>query len=243
MGALLAAGIAMGWDLEAFRKRLEATFIDVNPVGDYTIPLHSLARGRRLSKLLRQHFGDAEACSLWLPFFCTASNLTASNVVRLDSGPVWHAIRTSLSIPGLVPPVLHGRDVLADGGLINNLPIDEIARTNLGPVIGVDVGRADGSFTLDLGACETGGSRVLPAMTAPSIVGVLMRAATVAGGANRRGAKDIADHILYPDVAGVSILNWKAIDEMIERGYECVNEASTLDQLKTVCHAYSISSQ
>ncbi|MGI9485811.1 MAG: patatin-like phospholipase family protein [Geminicoccaceae bacterium] len=240
MGALLAGGIAMGWSVEAFRERLQATFIDVNPVGDYTIPLHSFARGRRLSKLLHGHFEDAEACSLWLPFFCTASNLTKGHAVRLDRGPVWHAIRASLSIPGLVPPVLHGQDVLVDGGLINNMPIDEMVRVNLGPVIGVDVGRAEGSFTLDPDVCEAGSARLLPSMTAPSIVGVLMRSATVAGETNNRGAGDIADHVLYPDVAGVNILNWRAIDQMIERGYECVNVAGTLDQLKAVCRSYRI---
>ncbi|MEM8950305.1 MAG: patatin-like phospholipase family protein [Pseudomonadota bacterium] len=242
MGALLAGGIAMGWSVDAFRKRLQATFIDVNPVGDYTIPLHSFARGRRLSRLLYEHFQDAEACSLWLPFFCTASNLTGGDAVRLDSGPVWHAIRASLSIPGLVPPVLNGSDVLVDGGLINNMPVDEMVRVNLGPVIAVDVGRAEGSFTLDPNVCEAGSARLLPSMTSPSIVGVLMRSATVAGESNNRGADAIADHILYPDVSGVSILSWKAIDQMIERGYDCVNTAGTLDRLEEVCRTYGMSS-
>ncbi|MGI9508072.1 MAG: patatin-like phospholipase family protein, partial [Geminicoccaceae bacterium] len=144
MGALMAAGIAMGWSFDDFRKRLRATFVDINPVGDYTLPIHSFARGRRLSRLLHQHFEEAQAASLWLPFFCTASNLTKGNVTRLESGPVWRAVRASLSIPGLVPPVLDGSDVLVDGGLINNLPIDVMDGINLGPVIGVDVGRAEG---------------------------------------------------------------------------------------------------
>ena len=240
MGALLAGGVAMGWSVEAFRKRLYATFIDVNPLGDYTIPLHSLARGQRLSNLLHTHFEDAEACSLWLPFFCTASNLTAGDAVRLSSGPVWHAIRASLSIPGLVPPVLSGRDVLVDGGLINNMPIDEMAKINLGPVIGVDVGRAEGSFTLDPEICDTGSTRMLPPMTSPSIVGVLMRSATVAGETNNRHADNIADYVIYPDVDGVSILNWKSIDQMIDRGYQCVNADETLDGLKAACRPYNI---
>lgn len=241
MGALLAGGFAMGWSVEAFRKRLQATFIDVNPVGDYTLPLHSFARGRRLSSLLHEHFEEAEASSLWLPFFCTASNLTSGDALRLDSGPAWHAIRASLSIPGLVPPVLKDGEVLVDGGLINNLPIDEMVRVNLGPVIGVDVGRAEGSFTLDPEVCEAGSARLVPSMTSPSIVGVLMRAATVAGETNNRAAEDIADLVLYPDVAGVSILNWKAIDQMAERGYEAVNAPDTLAQLKALCRSYAIS--
>ena len=240
MGALLAGGIAMGWSVEEFRERLQATFIDVNPVGDYTIPLHSFARGKRLSNLLHEHFGEAEACSLWLPFFCTASNLTKGDAVRLDTGPVWRAIRASLSIPGLVPPVLDGSDVLVDGGLINNMPIDQMVRTNLGPVIGVDVGRAEGSFTLDPKVCEGGSGSTFSHFGSPSIVGVLMRSATVAGESNVRGAEDIADHILTPDVAGVSILNWKAIDQMIARGYESVTEPDRLQALKSAIAAYGI---
>ena len=240
MGALIAGGIAMGWSVEAFRRRLYATFIDVNPVGDYTIPLHSFARGKRLSNLLHEHFEEAEACSLWLPFFCTASNLTRGEAIRLDSGPVWRAIRASLSIPGLVPPVLDGRDVLVDGGLINNMPIDAMADLNLGPVIGVDVGRSEGSFTLDERICDTGMETVLPHLSSPSIVGLLMRSATVAGESNIRHAQESADCILYPDVAGVSILNWRAIDDMIKRGYECVTSAEQLARLKAVCSSYAI---
>lgn len=240
MGALIAGGIAMGWDIDVFRKRLHATFIDVNPVGDYTIPLHSFARGKRLSNLLHEHFQEAEACSLWLPFFCTASNLTKGEAVRLDTGPVWRAIRASLSIPGLVPPVLEGQDVLVDGGLINNMPIDEMAALNLGPVIGVDVGRAEGSFTIDPRICDTGYETFLPHLSSPSIGGLLMRSATVAGESNIRNAQEVADCILYPDVAGVSILNWHAIDDMIARGYDCVTSDESLAQLKATCSSYAI---
>ncbi|MGI9506208.1 MAG: patatin-like phospholipase family protein [Geminicoccaceae bacterium] len=240
MGALIAGGVAMGWSVEAFRKRLYATFINVNPVGDYTIPLHSFARGRRLSNLLREHFEDAEACSLWLPFFCTASNLTRGEAVRLETGPVWRAIRASLSIPGLVPPVLEGRDVLVDGGLINNMPIDDMADLNLGPVIGVDVGRSEGSFTLDARICDTGMETALPHLGSPSIGDLLMRSATVAGESNIRETQDVADCILYPDVAGVSILNWRAIDDMIARGYECVTSNEQLTKLKEICSSYAI---
>ncbi|MGI9498886.1 MAG: patatin-like phospholipase family protein [Geminicoccaceae bacterium] len=243
MGALMAAGIAMGWSFEAFRKRLRATFIDINPVGDYTLPIHSFARGRRLSRLLHQHFEETEATSMWLPFFCTASNLTQGDITRLDSGPVWRAVRASLSIPGLVPPVLDGSDVLVDGGLINNFPIDVMDQINLGPVIGVDVGRAEGSFTLDPKVCDTGNETLMPHLGSPSIAGVLMRSATVAGETNNRGAERIADFILYPDVEGANILNWRALDQMIERGYDCARSPETMTELKSACASYGLTCQ
>ncbi|MGI9491499.1 MAG: patatin-like phospholipase family protein [Geminicoccaceae bacterium] len=243
MGALMAAGIAMGWSFDDFRKRLHATFVDINPVGDYTLPIHSFARGRRLSKLLHQHFEEAEAASLWLPFFCTASNLTKGDSTCLASGPVWRAVRASLSIPGLVPPVLDGSDVLVDGGLINNLPIDVMDGINLGPVIGVDVGRAEGSFTLDPKVCDAGSESLIPHLGSPSIADVLMRSATIAGESNNRGAERVADLVLYPDVQGMSILNWRALDQMIERGYAYATSPETMRQLKTACTSYGATFQ
>jgi len=237
MGALMAAGLAMGWSFEEFRKRLHKTFIDINPVGDLTIPLHSLARGRRLSRLLHENFGQTEARSMWLPFYCTASDLTQGNIARLDSGPTWRAVRASLSIPGLVPPVLKDGNVLVDGGLINNMPIDAMDKVNIGPVIGVDVGHDEGSFRLDAKVCDVGNEGFLPSFSSPSIVGVLMRSATVAGENNNRGAEQAADLVLYPDVKGVSILNWHALDEMIERGYSHANSPEILAKLKSLCVA------
>lgn len=240
MGALMAAGIAMDWSFEDFRKRLYATFIEVNPVGDYTLPIHSFARGRRLSKLLYQHFEETEAASMWLPFFCTASNLTTGDITRLDSGPVWRAVRASLSIPGLVPPVLDGTHVLVDGGLINNLPIDVMDKINLGPVIGIDVGRAEGSFTLDPKVCEAGSGNFIPYLGSPSIADVLMRSATIAGESNNRGAERVADLVMHPDVRGTSILNWRALDHMIERGYAYATSPETMKQLKAACASYDL---
>jgi predicted acylesterase/phospholipase RssA len=39
-------------------------------------------------------------------------------------GPLWQLVRASMTIVGMVPPVIRGGDMLVDGGYLNNLPVD-----------------------------------------------------------------------------------------------------------------------
>jgi predicted acylesterase/phospholipase RssA len=56
------------------------------------------------------------------------------------SGPASTFIRASVAIPGVLPPVPYGEDLLVDGGVLNNLPV-EMMRSDggIGTVIAVDV--------------------------------------------------------------------------------------------------------
>ena len=82
---------------------------------------------------------DVHDC--WLPFFCVSASITRAVSVVHDQGHLATAVRASLSLPGLLPPVRHGEDLLLDGGLLNNLPVDVMReRLDGGTVIAVDLG-------------------------------------------------------------------------------------------------------
>ena len=61
---------------------------------------------------------------LWLPFFCVSTNLTRSRVEVHHRGDLATAIRASVAIPGILPPVPHDGDLLVDGGELNKPPCD-----------------------------------------------------------------------------------------------------------------------
>ena len=102
------------------------------------------------------------------------------------------ALRASISIPGLLPPVFVGRDVHVDGGVMNWLPVD-VHGARRGRIIAVDV--AGDPALLSFEECnEPQYWRFLRRRRKlPPIVAVLLRAATVSadfahqGGARTRG--------------------------------------------------------
>src|SRR5437763_641223 len=77
-----------------------------------TLPFVALRSAGTTVKTLRALFGEARIEDLSTPFFCVSADLTRAEVVVHDTGPLWQAIRASCAVPGLVPPVSSGGDLL-----------------------------------------------------------------------------------------------------------------------------------
>ncbi len=139
MGAIIAAGVALEWNLDELIARVRDAFVTENPLNDYTIPLIALVRGKKVSNLLRQHFGDVRIEEMPRPFFCVSSDLTSGRIHVHRAGPLWRALRASVALPGILPPVTHHGHLLVDGGVMNNLPVDVMSQHSTGPIIASDV--------------------------------------------------------------------------------------------------------
>ena len=74
-----------------------------------------------------------------IPFVAVATNLISGDEVMLASGDLPTAIRASMSVPGLFKPVRLNNQVLVDGGVANNLPVDVAKAMGAGMLIVVDV--------------------------------------------------------------------------------------------------------
>ncbi|MBL0048432.1 MAG: patatin-like phospholipase family protein [Bacteroidetes bacterium] len=62
--------------------------------------------------------------SLFIPFRCVGSDVTAKKQVVFKKGDVGQSIRASMSYPFYIKPILIDGDLFFDGGLYNNFPID-----------------------------------------------------------------------------------------------------------------------
>ena len=124
MGSIVGAAVALEWDDVEIRERLRHSFVNTNPVNDYTLPFLSLIKGRKVARLLEQNFGGLRIEELWRPFSCVSTNLTTGTLAVHRDGPLVDALHASISIPGLLPPVIIGgrcscrrrRHELAAGG-------------------------------------------------------------------------------------------------------------------------------
>ena len=75
-----------------------------------------------------------------IPFVAIATNLISGDEVILQSGDLPTAIRASMSVPGLFKPVRLNSQVLVDGGVANNLPVDVAKAMGAETLIVIDVG-------------------------------------------------------------------------------------------------------
>ncbi|MBZ5737979.1 patatin-like phospholipase family protein [Nocardioides mangrovi] len=71
--------------------------------------------------------GDRLIEDLPIPFTAVATDLRARREVWFQRGPLLSAIRASIAIPGVITPVVMNGRLLADGGLMNPVPIEPTA--------------------------------------------------------------------------------------------------------------------
>lgn len=227
MGAIVAAGLGMGWsDIEADRRLREA-FVASSPLDDIAFPLIAMTRGEKVRERLHEHFGDTCISDLWLPYFAVSSNLTTGAYQIHRRGRLVDALRATIALPGVMPPATQGDDVLVDGAVLNNFPADVMSAQHLGPVVGVDVTRGRSITAKDVARPSSVYRWILSGAwrQGPPIVSLLMRAATVPTGRDLRAARESVDLLVTPDMTGVEIRDWEAYDPAVVAGYKAMTAA------------------
>jgi NTE family protein len=227
-GSFVAAFCAMQYDTDAINQFVREYLGQSSLIGDITLPLVSFLSARKVVRLLRQMFEDVRIEDLWLPFFCLSANLSTAKVVVHDQGPLWMGIRATMSMPGILPPVCVAGELLVDGGVLNNLPVDIMRSRGSGTVIASDVSLAVDLTTESNELAALSGwpmlwNRLNPwgkkPTTMPHIFEILMRTATLSSIHHAATVAHSADHYIHTPTGGVSMLDWNAGTVLIERGY------------------------
>jgi NTE family protein len=226
MGAIIAAGLTMGWDDPELEHRIRKAFVETSPLDDIAFPMIAMTHGDKVRERLEEHFGDRRISDLWLPFFCLSANLTTGAYQLHRTGLVREALRASISLPGVLPPVTSGNDVLVDGAVVKNFPTDIMRSVQLGPIVGVDVGRGRSIEASDVERPPSLWRWLLSGewRRGPPIISVLIRSATLRAGAELAIAQESTDVLIQPEVDAIEIRDWKAFDPAVEAGYEATRE-------------------
>jgi predicted acylesterase/phospholipase RssA/CRP-like cAMP-binding protein len=226
IGGVIGAAMAKGadpWDVLAVTaKRRFASVLD------YTLPLVSLVKGRRITTETEGEFGGYDIEDLLLPFLCVSTNITTSRPVIHQHGPVTPATRAGLAIPGVIPPVPFEGELLVDGGVLDNLPIAHLRDTGLvGTVIAVDVApplgpRARTDYGLSVSGWKALRSRIRRKRTYPGIGALLIRSMLVGSmkERDRQVVSGLADLYLDLDLRGISLLAFDNVESVVTKGYE-----------------------
>jgi predicted acylesterase/phospholipase RssA len=197
---------------------------------DYTLPVVSLAAGKKMSRKLRWLLGETRIEDLWLPYFCVSSNLTRAEVMVHREGPLWLAIRASGSVAAVFPPVVHNGDLLIDGATLNNVPIDVMReRVGSGTLIASDVSppidlAANPPYGEGLSGFKAMASRLNPFSRGPripNIAEIIQRTAELGSIAHQKKViHGIADLYLRPPVETYDMFDFAKGATILEIGYD-----------------------
>ena len=110
---------------------------------DPSLTSAGVLRAEKILDAVREILGEAVIEELPIPFTAVSTDLVAGKSVWLQRGPVDAAIRASIAIPGVIKPhVLDGR-LLADGGILDPLPMAPLAAVNADLIIAVSLSGDD----------------------------------------------------------------------------------------------------
>lgn len=232
-GAIVSACYATTLNAEgAYQRMYDISMSEANPMAfrHFTLPLVSILSAKRGTKSLVKYFGDLRIEDLPVPFFCVSCNLNQSQEIIWQEGEMWKKIRASMSIPGLIPPVVEDGELYVDGGVVNNLPVD-VMRQLLSPwgtVIASDI---------------TGSSIDAQRYDFPPVLGFVDSLLTVFKLKNRHykfpnfgetmlkslcmGARErvemnraAADLLIQPDMGHIGLVSIRQGQRLVETGYQ-----------------------
>ena len=227
MGAAMAAAAALEYDPQWMVHGFATACLKLSR--QFTIPVVSLLVPNRFDDHFRSLLGETQIEDLWLPFFCVSANLTRASVQVHRRGSLLKSLLASMRVPAALPPILWDRDLLVDGGIINNVPVDIMREyAQCGTVIASDV-----SSVLDLSdVCDYGdrisgwqalAQRFKPAakrLRFPGIIDVLMRIIELGSAARRAQTAKMADLYLAPPVECFGRADFHLGDEIAEAAYK-----------------------
>jgi len=139
-GALIGAAYCAGVPLED----IERLFLSVewpNLLKMTLRPRLSIFDTQPMEAFLKTNIGDITFADLKIPFAAIACDLNTGERVVLDKGPLSPAIRASSAVPAIFSPVEIDGRVLVDGGIVDNLPVEQVRNMGAGFIIASDVSK------------------------------------------------------------------------------------------------------
>lgn len=226
IGAVAGALLAVGYEHEERVEILSRALKRRRSVFPLTLPVLSIASDHKVEALLEDFCGGLSIEDLWVGFFCVSANLTRAETVVHEAGPLAAALRATFSLPGVLPPVVKDGDLLIDGGVMNNLPVDvmrravgggEITAIDLRPV--VDLRMVEGSDRLPDWRALAG--NLAGTSDHPTVIDVLMRTVELGSAQAQRVSLEAAGVTRYlrPPASNVRLSDFRSGAALVELGY------------------------
>jgi NTE family protein len=219
-GAAMAGALARGLTAQETLAQMEEMFITRRAMRRVTIPVHSFLDPRVFDAQLLMRYGAGDIADLPVNYFAVSTNLSTGRIHVHRRGPLWEAVRASGSLPTILPPFVTSEgEVLIDGGVLDNVPVEIMRAAKAGPNVVValqpDAGaawRIEARYADVRTPFELLRDIILrrrPARRFPSLVEIMARSMVVGSQAGAENALAKADVLLIPPIPeGMQILDW-----------------------------------
>ncbi len=234
IGAIVGAGIAMGKTpeelkimMQAFSTKVPHLFMPRRTGFMKGGVLGAVEEERALEEAFPK---DLTFEDLPIPLAVNAVDLISGEEVIFSSGPLFPAIRASMSLPGLYPPVPHQGRLLIDGGVVNKDPVSLCRKLGATRVIAVDLRSLQ--FEADFSKLKRSaeGEWVWPRLDWP--YQILMRSLSIAETARTDllFRQDPPEILIQPELKDFTIFDVRENEAMIQKGREAAE--TTLNSVK-----------
>ena len=140
----LVGGIYAAGKLAEFKEWLYSLNAwEVFSLMDVSIGKNHFVKGERIIEAIMEIVPNVNIEDLPIPYRAVATDLYTGREVVFDHGPLFRAIRASISIPSLFRPVKYGLTTLIDGAIVNCLPLNRVERTEGDLLVAFDVNDVD----------------------------------------------------------------------------------------------------
>ncbi|EPY50585.1 lysophospholipase [Schizosaccharomyces cryophilus OY26] len=207
---------------------------------DLTYPQAAYTTGHEFNRGIWKTFGESHIEDFWLPFYVNTTNITHSRMDVHSSGYAWRYIRASMSLAGLVPPMLSDNgDMLLDGGYMDNLTVTHMQSLGANTIFAIDVGSEDSRLAMDYGDTVSGAwalfARWIPFISKkayPSLADIQSRLTYVTSVAIGEKVKSTPGcFYMRPPVTDFKTLEFGSFEKIYGVGYEYGK--AFIDKLKT----------
>jgi len=200
-GAIVGACYAAGVPLEQIAE--QASTIRWRRIAGLQRPRLGVFSSENIATFVSAQIGDVTFADLRIPFRAIVADLLTGEELDIGEGDVGQAVRASCTIPGVFDPVSADNRLLVDGGLVNRIPVDVVARMGADIVIGSDV------------TYESRRGRV-----PRNMLEMALSALSFIGEDRARLNRDIADFMVYPKMEGIGVMNVAKWREAIQAGQD-----------------------
>ena len=233
-GAIVAGALAAGYSSQAvgqfFRDDMIPPRICASRPALRRAHLIYSFRGGRFEKKLRRYLSDLTFDQLDLPLSITTLDLISGVQLIRREGDLVHSILQSINHPVFGSPIIRGKEMLVDGGVLMNVPASVLRNEGCDYVISVDVGS---TLSTDF---ATGKNDKL---YKPSYLSTLLRTMEL----SRRHSSELhamdSDLVVVPETQDFRIEDFHAVEPLIEAGI-AAGEKSYADVIKLIQSVASV---
>ncbi|MDE1920681.1 MAG: patatin-like phospholipase family protein [Candidatus Omnitrophica bacterium] len=247
MGALIASLWAVGNNaasLEEFGREFENKSALLH-VCDPIFPVAGLIGGEGIVHWLKGKLGGKTFHDGKIPLRVVTYDLFHRKEVVVSDGLLVDAVRKSVAIPGVITPVMEGRQMIIDGGVLNPLPTNVLADMGVKKIIAVNVlqspeevdwsqKKADEDIAKSFDVSFSRhpfkflGFRMgwlLSRMLTPNIADIVVRTLQASEYVIAETSAKQADVLIHPDLRGINWFELYKVNELIQRGEEAAQKA------------------